>query len=756
MFLTRSLIVLLIASLLHAQQAPPAPQPGQPAPQTPPPAQTASPGASLVLNLPNASLVDVIDILARRLRINYILDPRVNGKVIINTYGEVKAVDVRSLLETILRINGAAMVQVGDLFRIVPMGEAGRLPLKPQTTTNVTDIPEDDRMTLNLVFLKYAQVTDMVKLLSPFLGEGASISTYDPANMLILLDNHRNMRRTMEMIGLFDSDSFASQRVRLFEVKNSRPTDLAKELESVFKAYALSDKATSIKFLAVDRINTLIAVAPNAGVFEEVERWIKKLDIVSKVTAGATDNYVYRVRYGRAEMLSFAIMQLYLGLFYGYPVNMMGMMGGMGGMMGGMGGGYPGMMGGGMMGGMGGMYGGGMGGGMYGGMGGMGGGMYGGGYPGMMGGGMYPGMMGGGYGMPQTYGGTGALPPGASSSVPLTSTTAGSTPAPTPGGADLTGGFLGAPGGGGPQPKIPRVVPNPFDNTLLIQATPTEYEQVMKLLVQLDVPPRQVLIEARIYEVTLTGAFASGVQAFLQKRSAGRAGNTGLLDASMSASRDSPAIQLSTATLVGQTRELLLFLSAQEVSGRTKVISAPSVIATDSIPAIVNVGTEVPTLSASAPSGVQAGGNTVFANSITNRNSGVTLQIMARVLPSGIVTLIINQEVSSPIAPAATSAIQSPSFSKRNVSTQVTVQDSDTIAIAGIIQETDTSASAGIPGLHRLPVIGAVFGNRTYSKERTELVVFMTPRVIYDTNEMLEATEEMKTKLRRLQKVMKE
>jgi general secretion pathway protein D len=436
----------------------------------------------------------------------------------------------------------------------------------------------------------------------------------------------------------------------------------------------------------------------------------------------------------------------------------MGGMGGMGGMMGGMGGmGMGGMMGGGypgMMGGMGGMYGG-MGGGMYGGMGG---GMYGGmggGYPGMMGGGMYPGMM-GGYGMPQTYGGAGALPPGASSSVPLTSTTAGTATPPAAPGADLTGGFLGTPGGGGPQVKVPRVVPNPFDNTLLIQATPTEYEQVMKLLVQLDVAPRQVLIEARIYEVTLTGAFASGVQAFLQKRSAGRAGNTGLLEASMSASRDSPAIQLSTASLVGQTRELLLFLSAQEVSGRTKVISAPSVIATDSIPAIVNVGTEVPTLSASAPSGVQTGGNTVFANSITNRNSGVTLQIMARVLPSGIVTLIINQEVSSPIAPAATSAIQSPSFSKRNVSTQVTVQDSDTIAIAGIIQETDTSSSAGIPGLHRLPVIGAVFGNRSYSKERTELVVFMTPRVIYDTNEMLEASEELKSKLRRLQKVIKE
>ncbi|MFN7937469.1 MAG: type II secretion system secretin GspD [Bryobacteraceae bacterium] len=745
----RIALAWLAASMLMGQQ----PQPPQ---QTPPAARTASPNAGIVLNLPNASLVDVIDMLAQRLKINYILDPRVKGSVIINTYGEIKAVDVRSLLETILRINGATMVQVGDLYRIVPVADAARLPLKPQSNLKVEEIPEDERMALNLIFLKYVQVADMVKLLDPFRGEGSSVSTYDPANLLILLDNHRNMRRNMEMINLFDSDSFASKRVKLFEIKNGRPSDIAKELDAVFKAYALSEKTSSTKFLAVDRINIIIAVAPNPGVFEEVGRWIEKLDIPVKTTAGSTDNYVYRVRYGRAETIAMAIMQLYLGLAYGMPMMGMGMMGMYGGGMGGMygggmyGGGMGGMYGGGMYGGGGmgfpggGMYGGGMGGGMYGG--GMyGGGMYGG---GMYGGGMMPGMY---PGMMPSYGGMGALPPSASSAAPLTSTTATSTPAPA-GGADLTGGYLGAGAGAGSQLKIPRVVPNPFDNTLLIQGTPSEYDQISRLIEKIDVPPRQVLIEARIYEVSLTGAFASGVQAYLQKRSAGRENNKGILEAAL----DGAGVTLSTAHLVGKTKELLLFLSAQEDTRRAKIVSAPSVIATDSIPALVNVGTEVPTLSASAPSGIQTGGNSVFANSITNRNSGVTLQIMARVVPSGIVTLIINQEVSSPIAPPANAAIQSPSFSKRNVTTQVTVQDGDTIAIAGIIQESDTASSAGVPMLNRIPVIGGAFGNRSYSKERTELVVFMTPRVIYDTSEMIEASDELKGKLRRLQKLVKE
>ena len=130
----------------------------------------------------------------------------------------------------------------------------------------------------------------------------------------------------------------------------------------------------------------------------------------------------------------------------------------------------------------------------------------------------------------------------------------------------------------------------------------------------------------------------------------------------------------------------------QETTGRTKVISAPSIIATDSIPASLNVGTEVPTLSSQAVTGVQVGGSSAFANTVSDRQSGVTLQILARVTPGGIVTMIINQEVSTPI-PAAAGGIQSPSFAKRTLQTQVTVEDGDTIAIGGIMNESNTAST---------------------------------------------------------------
>jgi general secretion pathway protein D len=90
------------------------------------------------------------------------------------------------------------------------------------------------------------------------------------------------------------------------------------------------------------------------------------------------------------------------------------------------------------------------------------------------------------------------------------------------------------------------------------------------------------------------------------------------------------------------------------------------------------------------------------------------------------------------------------------VQTQVTVQDGDTIAIGGIINESSTESSAGFPFLHRLPIVGYAFGTKKYSKARTELIVFMTPRVIYDTNEIADASDELKNRVKQLKKLIKQ
>src|SRR6185295_4017012 len=118
-------------------------------------------------------------------------------------------------------------------------------------------------------------------------------------------------------------------------------------------------------------------------------------------------------------------------------------------------------------------------------------------------------------------------------------------------------------------------------------------------------------------------------------------------------------------------------------------------------------------------------------------------------------TLIINQEVSKPAA-TTTSNIQTPSFDQQVVQTQITLQDGDTIAIGGIISESTNSASSGIPLLNRIPYAGALFGNKSTSTGRTELILFMTPHVIYDTTDLVEASEELKLRMRKLRNYVTE
>src|SRR5215471_9994792 len=134
---------------------------------------------------------------------------------------------------------------------------------------------------------------------------------YPPANLLFVLDSRRNMKRLMDLISMFDSDTFNNQRVRLFELKNSRPSDMEKSLQAILESISLDPKASPVKFLPIDKISTLIAVAPNPGVFDTVAQWIQKLDIPVTVNAGGIENFVYHVKYGRADCLAIALNSLF-------------------------------------------------------------------------------------------------------------------------------------------------------------------------------------------------------------------------------------------------------------------------------------------------------------------------------------------------------------------------------------------------------------------------------------------------------------
>src|SRR5271166_4218905 len=144
------------------------------------------------------------------------------------------------------------------------------------------------------------------------------------------------------------------------------------------------------------------------------------------------------------------------------------------------------------------------------------------------------------------------------------------------------------------------------------------------MLREMDLPPRQVLIEARIYEIQLGKNFTSSVAANYQNKGASGDSST---SHNFLASLSGGTTNLTDGFLVGRAKELLVAVQLLESENKAKTLSDPSIIATDSIPATINVGDSVPVLTAQAVTGAQSGGTSLFANSVSNVNTGVTLNI---------------------------------------------------------------------------------------------------------------------------------
>ncbi len=206
--------------------------------------------------------------------------------------------------------------------------------------------------------------------------------------------------------------------------------------------------------------------------------------------------------------------------------------------------------------------------------------------------------------------------------------------------------------------------------------------------------------------------------------------------------------------LVGHSRELLTFLTAVENRSKIKVISAPSVLASDNQSAHIEVGTSIPMLTSVGYTGAQqTGGGSIFTNSINQTETGVLLTVTPRINAGGMVTLAISQTVSVPGPPPST-AIPSPTIQNREVDTQVSVEDGQTISLGGIIQDTNSITKNRIPLLGDIPWLGVLFGSTVTSHTRTELIVLITPHVIRTRQEADAMTEELKHTIKQAAKVL--
>jgi general secretion pathway protein D len=184
---------------------------------------------------------------------------------------------------------------------------------------------------------------------------------------------------------------------------------------------------------------------------------------------------------------------------------------------------------------------------------------------------------------------------------------------------------------------------------------------------------------------------------------------------------------------------------------RVDVVSSPEVLVLNNHTATLTVGDQVPIATSQAVSVVA--GQAPIVNTIEYHNTGVILKVTPRVNQGGMVLMDISQEVSD-VSNTTTSTLDSPTITQRKIESTIAIQDNETIALGGLIKNSKTRGTTGLPYLSEIPVVGGLFGTKDNKIDRTELIVLITPHVVDNLQKARAVTEELRRKLPSLQTLL--
>jgi len=286
-------------------------------------------------------------------------------------------------------------------------------------------------------------------------------------------------------------------------------------------------------------------------------------------------------------------------------------------------------------------------------------------------------------------------------------------------------------GGSGGNAGGQNFVVDPLGNRLIYTGTASDYDRILPLLEALDEPTPEVLIEVMIAQITLSDNLESGVDWALNNIGAGDIVNLslpsagGLTGAASIIGSDGPG-----SANLGNPISANVNFSAFAENTQVNVLSTPRLIARSGSSAQVQVGSEIPILSAQrTPAGGVGGATNVdVISSVEYRSTGIILSIEPIVFSNNRIDLNISQEISAALPTGG--PISSPSFSNTSVNTQLSLEDGATGVIGGLIQDTVSKGRRGIPYLKDVPILGNAFSAKDVNIDRTELVILITAYIL--------------------------
>jgi len=616
----------------------------------------------IVFNFQDQPIEAVINsVMGDLLHENYTIAQGVKGNVSFSTSKPVDKQQALSILETLLSWTDNAMIRQGQRYVILPANQAVAGKLVPQMPV----AKPSSGLSARLFALRYISATEMQKLLKPFARENAFLLVDPARNVLSLAGTPDELANYQDTIDTFDVDWLKGMSVGVFGLQRASVAELMPELQSLFGPDSGMPLAGMLRFLPIERTNSVVAISSQPQYLSEVGDWIRTID---EGGGNEPQMYVYDVRNMKASDLAKYLRQIYgngaikddtpARVAPGLRTTTLSSLNSSGG------------------------------------------------------------------GLQNT-------PPPPADEPEATEETPSAAPDKS-----LEAGT--------------RITAQQSSNQLLVRTRPAQWKEIEAAIKRLDNPPLQVQIETRILEVKLTGELDLGVQWYLG-RLAGNSASTTVANASGSqgALGGGGAGLGATDSLFYSfvSSNLQVALHALETNGRTQVLSAPSLVVMNNQPAQIQVGDNIPI----SQTTVNTGDADTTLSSVEYVQTGVILDVVPRINPGGLVYMDIQQQVSDAENPGSNSDTPvNPRISTRSVSTQVAVQSGQTVLLGGLIKQDNAESVSAVPYLGKIPGLRWLFGNTSKSKDRTELIVLITPKVITSNGQARQVTDDYRQQMQLL------
>ena len=698
-----------------------------------PSAEPSDTEATTTLNAKDVEIATLVKSFSKIAKRNYIVDSNVKGKVTIHLAEGISTEEALRILDSVLLLKGFTSVPVGpNTYKIIQAKDAKKTTIP---TLNGEEETSSDQLVTKLLRLKYVQGQDLQQTLQPFVSGDGLLSVFQGTNSLIVIDSAANIERVEKVVRQLDVPAL-DQDVTIIPVKYAAAKDIAEKVNQILGQGQGDDKsqgagatkanlrlpppqanpaiglpgqpaltnggtpsgdasgkrALPVKVIADERTNSIIVVA-DSDTSKKVQALVEQLD--SKVDLSGGRFFVARLKHADSEELADVLNSVLGGGGSGGSRRSTGTSGSSLNRRAGSG----------------------------------------------SAGGFGSGGFGGG-----NFGGSDRGRFGSSSSNSSNSFGGGN-----PGGSG-GGGFTVQPGQSNSKVNFEgevSIAPDPATNSIIINASRNDYLKVKEVIDILDIRRKQVLVESTILEVSLDDTKQLGIDLVgsLATDSAGvvaQNNNTNALRDLLSnptsltnltvAAASSGSIKLPGITIPSQS----FILRAVERNQNVNVLSTPTLLTTDNQEAEIVVGNNIPIVTSRGTNAVNL--QNTF-NNIERQDVGITLRLTPQIGAGDFVTMRIFVEISD-ILQDTLGNENGPSTSVRTTETNVEVKSGQMVVTGGLIQDRVEDGDSGVPYFSDIPLLGNLFSSSSDRRRRTNLLIFITPRILSDQFDAREATIE--------------